>query len=82
MITSTKLFPRSGALIERSIIIPHEYYNTVIKYMAKAHIYCLEQQSMSSYTVDIPDTDINDSNMFLLDEIYDRVNHMLLVYFN
>ena len=39
-IPSTALFPLSGTLIARYIIIPYEDDDTTIKYLAKAHIYC------------------------------------------
>ena len=51
-----------SALIARSTIITHEYDNIVIKYMVKSYLYCLAQPSVSSHIVDIPDTNITDSN--------------------
>ena len=61
---SATLFPQPGALISLSIIITHKDYNTVIKYTAKSHIYFLEQPSVYSHTVEIPDTNITDSNIY------------------
>ena len=40
---STTIYTSTGAFIVRSIIIPYEDDNTVIKYVAKSHIYCLAQ---------------------------------------
>ena len=61
---STTLFSLQSAFIEWSIIIPYEDYNTAIKYISKAHIYCLAQPSVYYHTIDIPDTNIPDSKVF------------------
>ena len=58
LILSTTFFPWPGALILISVIITYEDYNTVIKYISKAHIYLLEQPPVSYLTVYIPHTNI------------------------
>ena len=62
---STTIFPLPGEFISRYIIVAYEVDNTVIKYIAKSHLYCLTQSSVSSNNVDIPDTDSTDSKNLL-----------------
>ena len=59
--------------------MPYEDYNTVIKYIAKAHLYWLAQTRVSSHTGDIPHTKITESTYLLIDDKYECVNHMNLV---
>ena len=68
---STEFSPQLYGLITQSIIIPYKDDNTVIKGISKAHLYCLSQQPVYSHTVYIPDTNIPDSNIYLLDETYE-----------
>ena len=75
---STTLFTLPGALIEWSIIIPYEDYNTFIKYISKSHLYCSAQPLVYSQTVFLPVTNVPDSREKLIDEPYEHVNHMYL----
>ena len=59
---STTLLPWTGALIARYIIISYEDDNKFIKYITKAHLYFMVQPSVSYHTVDIPHTNISESN--------------------
>ena len=73
---SKTLFSWTGALVAWSIIIPYEYYSTVIKYISKSHLYLLAQPSVSSHTFDIPDTNITELKNVLIDKTYERVNRI------
>ena len=75
---STTIFTLLGAFIARSIIIPYKDYNTVVKYINKAHLFFLVQSSASSHTVDILDTNIPDSKISWINESYKNVNHVHL----
>ena len=77
---STKLFLWHGAFIALSIIIPYEDGNTVLKYINKAHLYWFSQPSVSSHTVDIPETNSTDPKINSIDETYEYVNHMHIVH--
>ena len=62
-IPSTTFFLWPGVLIERSSTITYYDDKTFIKYLTKEHIYWSLQPMVSSNTIDIPDTDIIDSNI-------------------
>ena len=79
---SKTLFPLPGAFIAQSIIILYEDDTTVINDISKEHLYCLAQPLVSSHNVDKTDTNILESNHFLIDEKYDHVNHMHLVHYH
>ena len=70
-----KIFPWSGALISRSIIMPYEYDNKFIKYTAKSNIYCLENYWYIPIVLAYHTLISLNQIICLIDKIYERVKH-------
>ena len=75
----TTVLPWLSALIAWYIIVPYEYDNTVIKYVAKAHLYFLPKLLVSSHAVHILDTYILFQS-FKIYETYYHVNHIHIIH--
>ena len=76
---STTVSLQPYRLIAWYIIVPYEYDNTFINYVAKAHLYLVPKLLVSSHAVHILDTYILFQS-FKIYETYYHVNHIHIIH--